>query len=256
MTFNVAADAYDRFMGKYSRLLAPQMADLAGVSAGQRALDVGCGPGALTSELVTRLGAEAVAAVDPSESFVEAARARHPGVTVERASADSMPFETGAFDVTLAQLVVHFMPDPVAGIGEMRRVTRPGGAVAACVWDFGANIGPHGPFWTAAHELDAGVPDEASRPGARQGHLVELFETAGLDDVTEAALWVSLEHESFEAWWEPYEEGVGPAGKYVSTLDPPRRAALRERCRELLPPAPFTITARAWAARGTAPEDH
>ena len=256
MTFNVAADAYDRFMGKYSRLLAPQMADLAQVSLGQRALDVGCGPGALTSELVARLGPEAVAAVDPSESFVDAARTRHPGVIVERAYADAMPFESGAFDVTLAQLVVHFMPEPVAGVGEMRRVTRPEGAVAACVWDFGAKKGPHGPFWTAAHELDADVPDEAGLPGARQGHLVELFEAAGLHEVTEAALWVSLEHESFEAWWEPYEEGVGPAGKYVSSLDPPRRAALRERCRELLPPAPFTITARAWAARGTAPEDH
>ena len=240
MTFNVAAEAYDRFMGKYSRLLGPQMADLVEVSSGQRALDVGCGPGALTSELVARLGPEAVAAVDPSESFVEAARARHPGVTVERASADALPFESGAFDVTLAQLVVHFMPDPMAGLAEMRRVTRPGGVMAACVWDFGANIGPHGPFWTAAHELDPDLHDEANLPGARQGHLVELFEAAGLADVAEAALWVSLEHDSFEAWWEPYEDGVGPAGEYVSSLDrgSPRRA-FRDRCRELLPPSPL-----------------
>ena len=253
MTFNVAAEAYDRFMGKYSRLLAPQMADLAGISAGQRALDVGCGPGALTSELVARLGPTGVAAVDPSESFVETARVRHPGVTVERASADALPFENGAFDATFAQLVVHFMPDPVAGIGEMRRVTRPGGVVAACVWDFGANVGPHGPFWTAVHELDPAAPDEADRPGARQGHLVELFGAAALGDVVETALWVSLEHESFDAWWEPYEDGVGPAGAYVSSLDDARRVALRERCRELVPPAPFSITARAWAARGTVP---
>lgn len=250
MSFDVAADAYDRFMGRYSRLLAPQMCDLAGIAAGQRALDVGCGPGSLTTELVARLGPAAVAAVDPSESFVAAARARLPGVAVERASAESLPFEDAAFDATLAQLVVHFMPDPVAGLAEMRRVTRAGGVVAACVWDFGEDIGPHGPFWKAAHALDPDVHDEAGLPGARDGHLVEVFEAAGLRDVTQAELWVSLEHASFDAWWEPFEHGVGPAGAYVASLSAEQRSALRDRCRELLPPSPFTITARAWAASG------
>ncbi len=135
MGFDVAAEAYDQYMGRYSRLLSPQMADLAGVRRGQRVLDVGCGPGALTAELVTRLGAAAVAAVDPSEPFVAAARDRHPGVEVLRASAEQLPFADRTFDAALAQLVVHFMSDPVAGLVEMARVTRPGGVVVACVWD-------------------------------------------------------------------------------------------------------------------------
>src|SRR5919108_261504 len=154
MSFDVAAAAYDRFMGRYSRLLSPQMADLAGVSDGQRVLDVGCGPGALTAELVARLGATSVAAVDPSEPFVAAARERHPGVDVRRASAESMPFGDDTFDGTLAQLVVHFMTDPVAGLAEMARVTRPGGVVAACVWDHGGDLGPLNTFWRAARDLD------------------------------------------------------------------------------------------------------
>jgi ubiquinone/menaquinone biosynthesis C-methylase UbiE len=112
MSFNVAAEAYDRFMGGWSRLLAAPMADLAGVVPGQRVLDVGCGPGALTAELVARVGPERVAAVDPSEPFVVAARARHPGVDVRHASAEALPHPDDAVDVALAQLVVHFMADP------------------------------------------------------------------------------------------------------------------------------------------------
>src|SRR6516162_323114 len=135
MSFDVPAEAYDAFMGRYSRHLSAQMADLAGVSAGQTVLDVGCGPGVLTTELAARAGAEAVTAVDPSEQFVLAVRDRVPGATVERASAESLPFSDEAFDAALAQLVVHFMADPVAGLAEMRRVTRAGGSVAACVWD-------------------------------------------------------------------------------------------------------------------------
>src|SRR6188472_135991 len=146
MGFDVAAERYDRFMGRYSALLSPQMADLAGVTAGQRALDVGCGPGALTRELVSRVGAEAVSAVDPSEPFVEAVRERLPGVHVERASAERLPFADGSFDRVMAQLVVHFMADPLGGLAEMARVARPGGVVAACVWDHAGNKGPLGTF--------------------------------------------------------------------------------------------------------------
>jgi SAM-dependent methyltransferase len=252
MGFDVAADAYDRFMGRYSRHLSPQMADLAGVLAGseQRALDVGCGPGALTGELVARLGADAVAAVDPSPPFVEAVRVREPDVEVHLAAADALPFSDGAFDVAIAQLVVHFMPDPVAGLREMRRVTRDGGVVAACVWDHAGRRGPLRTFWRAAHELDDDVRDEGGVPGARQGHLGELFRAAGLRDITETELAVHLAHSSFEEWWAPYENGVGPAGGYVAGLSADRRAALRERCRALLPEAPFEMTSVAWAARG------
>ena len=252
MSFDVAAEAYDRFMGRYSLLLSPQLADLAGVRGGQRVLDVGCGPGALTAELVKRLGPAAVAAVDPSDPFVAAARARNPGVSVLRASAEQLPFPDRAFDAALAQLVVHFMSDPVAGLAEMARVTRRDGVVAACVWDHGGGQGPLALFWQAARELDPDVDDESQLAGAREGHLAQLFEAAGLREIDETALSASLEHPSFEEWWEPFTRGVGPAGSYVASLDAERQVELRERCRDLLPVTPFVVMARAWAARGLA----
>lgn len=252
MSFDVAAEAYDRFMGRYSRLLSPQLADLAGVRAGQQVLDVGCGPGALTAELVERLGPAAVAAVDPSEPFVEAARARNPGVDVRRATAEQLPFPDRTFDAALAQLVVHFMADPIAGLAEMARVTRRDGVVGACVWDHGGGQGPLGLFWEAARELDPEVDDESRLAGVRAGHLAELFEAAGLRDIEATSLAVRREHPSFDEWWQPFTRGVGPAGAYVRTLDANRQAELRERCRSRFPDAPFVLTARAWAARGLA----
>jgi SAM-dependent methyltransferase len=250
VSFSVAADSYDRFMGRYSVPLAPLLADFAAVSGGQRVLDVGCGPGALTAELVSRLGPAAVSAVDPSEPFVEAARERHPGVSVERAPAEQLPFEDDEFDAALAQLVVHFMTDPVAGLREMVRVTREDGVVAACVWDHAGGKGPLSPFWVAARELDADAPDESQLAGAREGHLAELFRAAGMQDIEEDVLSVDVEHPSFEEWWEPYTLGVGPAGSFTTRLDAERQAQLRELCREQLPDAPFVLNARAWAARG------
>ena len=245
------AAAYDRFMGRYSVPLAPQFADFASVAAGQQALDVGCGPGALTAELVARLGADAVSAVDPSESFVAAAEARLPGVNVQRASAERLPFGDQAFDAALAQLVVHFMENPVAGLREMARATREGGVVAACVWDHAGGAGPLGLFWNAVRALDPEVDDESELPGAREGHLAQLFRTAGLRDVEDGVLSVGCEHPTFEDWWEPFTLGVGPAGAYVAGLDPDRRAHLREQCRAMAPAPPFVVTARAWAARGS-----
>ena len=250
MSFDVAAQAYDEFMGRWSRPLAPQLAELAGVRAGQRVLDVGCGPGALTAELAARLGPAAVTAVDPSPSFVAAARARLPGVDVREAAAEHLPFPDATFDVALAQLVIHFMVDPVAGLAEMARVTRPGGVVAACVWDFAGGHGPLGPFWLAARELDPGVEDESRRAGTRAGHLAELFEAAGLRAVEQVAFSVSRDYADFEAWWEPFTGTVGPAGSFLAGLDAHQQVELRERCRTMLPAGPFSLTARAWAARG------
>jgi ubiquinone/menaquinone biosynthesis C-methylase UbiE len=155
MSFNVSADAYLRFMGRYSEPLAAQFADLAGIRAGQRLLDVGCGPGALTAELAGRAGPEAVSAVEPSGSFVAAARERLPGVDIRQAAAEQLPFGDAAFDAALAQLVVHFMADPVAGLREMGRVTRPGGVVAACVWDHAGGRGPLSAFWRCANSIPA-----------------------------------------------------------------------------------------------------
>ena len=252
MSFDVAAEAYDGFMGRYSRLLSGQLAGLASVRGGQRVLDVGCGTGALTGELVARLGPAAVAAVDPSESFVAATRERYPGVDVREAPAEQLPFPNDVFDVALAQLVVHFMKDPVAGLAEMGRVTRRDGVVAACVWDHGGGQGPLRVFWHAARALDPAVDDESRLPGTREGHLTELFEAAGLHEVEATSLSVSLEHPTFDAWWEPFTRGVGPAGAYLSSLDADRRTELREDCRRRMPSEPFVVTGVAWAARGLA----
>ena len=249
MAFAVAADAYDRFMGRYSVQLAPQMVDFAGLARGQRVLDVGCGPGALTTELVGRLGADAVSAVDPSEPFVAAARERHPGVEVQLASAEELPFGSGTFDAALAQLVVHFMGDPVRGLAEMARVTRAGGVVAASVWDHAGKQSPLAPFWEAVHEVDPDAEDESALAGGREGHLTELLGDAGLRDVEETALPVRVEHASFNEWWEPFTLGVGPAGALLAKLDPQQQADVRERCREILGAGALMIPARAWAAR-------
>ena len=250
MSFDVAAEAYDRFMGRYSAELAPPLVDFAGVGGAHKVLDVGCGPGALTAELVRRFGQDSVAAVDPSERFVSAACARYPGVDVRHSPAEDLPFADGVFDATLAQLVVHFMSDPSAGLKEMARVTRAGGVVAACVWDSAGERSPTSAFWHAARELDATLEDESGLAGSREGQLAELFRRAGLASVDEGALSVAFHHASFDEWWEPFTLGVGPAGAYARTLREGDLTMVRERCRELLPEGPFTLTAFAWAARG------
>jgi SAM-dependent methyltransferase len=252
MSFSVGADAYDRFMGRYSIPLAPVFADFARLAPGERVLDVGCGPGALTTELVRRLGPTAVAAVDPSATFVAAAQERHPLVEVQRASAELLPFDDRTFDAALAQLVVHFMADPVAGVREMRRVTRPGGTIAACVWDFVTGGGPLSLFWRAAHEIDPDVDDESTLVGAADGQLAALFVDAGLTDVEGTSITVDVEHQTFDEWWDPFTLGVGPAGAYLARLTPDDRTALHARCRDLQPGEPFVVSARAWTARGHA----
>ncbi len=252
MSFEVRADAYDRFMGRYSEPLAPVFATFAGIAAGHHVLDVGCGPGALTTELIARVGPRAVTAVDPSAPFVAAARDRHPTVDVRQASAEDLPFDDATFDAALAQLVVHFMDAPVAGIREMARVVRPGGVVAACVWDYEQGGSPLGLFWEAAQSLEPSLEGESGRPGTGEGQLGELFADAGVRSIAAEALTISVEHATFEEWWEPFTLGVGPSGTYVASLAAADRDSLRARCRELLPPAPFTVTARAWAARGHA----
>ncbi len=249
VSFDVRPDAYTRFMGRYSEPLAAWLAGLAGVRRGQRALDVGCGPGALTAELVSRLGPDAVCAVDPSPPFAAAVRGRCPGVDVRLAGAEQLPFGDGAFDATLAQLVVHFMTSPVAGLREMARVTRPGGVVAACVWDHAGGQGPLTAFWRAVRELDPSADDESELPGVREGHLAQLFGQAGLAGAHATALTVRVRHATFDEWWEPFTLGVGPAGAYVASLADRDRAALREHCRQELAPAPIEVSATAWAVR-------
>jgi SAM-dependent methyltransferase len=250
VSFSAAPDAYDRFMGRYSGPLAPRFAEFAGVTPGQRVLDVGCGPGALTGELVRRLGSAAVCSVDPSAQFVEAVRRRYAGVSVQRAAAEALPFADRLFETSLAQLVVHFMSEPVIGLREMVRVTTLGGVVAACVWDHGGGQGPLSLIWNTARELDPELEDESALAGARRGHLAALFGTAGAHEIQQTVLSVEVEHQSFDEWWQPYTLGVGPAGRYVAQLRPRQQAKLRELCRERLPTGPFVLPARAWAARG------
>lgn len=251
--FSVAAESYDSFMGRYSRPLAPRFCDFAGVGKGQRLLDVGCGPGALTGELVARVGASSVSAVDPSESFVAATKDRFRGVDVQLAGAEQLPFDDDVFDASLAQLVVHFMADPAAGIAEMARVTRPDGVVAACVWDHAGAGGPLSRFWELVRDVDPRAPDESELPGTRGGQLTDLLHGAGLDEVEETALSLEVVHATFEDWWEPFTLGVGPAGAYVASLSPADQQRLREHCRAAHPDEPFVVTARAWAARGRTP---
>lgn len=234
-------------MGRYADPLAVKFADLTEVEPGERAVDVGCGPGALTAELVRRLGSGAVSAIDPSRSFVAEVRSRLPGVQVETGVAEELPFAGDSFDAALAQLVVHFMTDPVAGLSEMARVTRPGGRVAACTWDQSHVGSPMAMFYQAVHDLDPDATDESALAGAREGHLVELFSTAGLRDIQPSVLTVTAHFESFDEWWHPYTLSVGRAGAYVAALGDERRTALRERCAELAPTAPFDVVASAWA---------
>jgi SAM-dependent methyltransferase len=257
VTFAVPAEAYDRLVGRYSYALAGSLADAAGIEAGSSVLDVGAGSGAGTRRLVELVGPGRVAAVEPSEPFVDALRERLPGADVRRASAESLPFEDNAFDAVLTALVVNFMEDPLAGAGEMRRVTRPGGAVAGCVWDYGGEMTLLRVFWDAATGLDpdlAAVADERSRMRfARAGELGGLWRQAGLQDVEEGELVVSAGYESFDDLWEPFTLGAGPAGAYAASLDPGRQDALRDdyRRRLAVPNGAFQLEARAWFAVGT-----
>ena len=248
----MAGEAYDRFMGRYSQPLAARFADRLEVTAGQRALDVGCGPGALTGPLVDRLGADHVAAIDPSAPFVEACRTRFPGVDVRQGGAESLPFDDDAFDVAAACLVVHFMSDPVRGLSEMRRVTRAGGRVGATVWDLAGSRAPMAPLWEAVAEIAPQHPDESDFQGGSRRSLLEIMEAAGLGEVEVAELAVTVTHPTFEEWWQPYLHGVGPAGEALAAMSAERRAAIEELLRSNLGDGPFDLTAVAWAGRGRA----
>jgi trans-aconitate methyltransferase len=252
VTFNVPADAYAQFMGRYSAPLAVEFVRLVDPDEGQVALDVGCGPGALTVLLVERLGPDAVRAIDPSEPFVAAARARFPDVDVRQGAVEALPYADDGFDLVLAQLVVHFMADPLAGVREMRRVTRSGGLVAASVWDYERDLAPISVFWRAVREMDPSAPGESHLAGARKGQLVELFAAAGLADVRQTVLTIRVGFSGFDEWWQPFTLGVGPAGRYLAERDPAQQAELEQRCAALMPSTPFELEACAWAATGRA----
>jgi ubiquinone/menaquinone biosynthesis C-methylase UbiE len=253
MTFDVSGDAYDRFMGRYSRGLAPLVVDFAGIEPGMNVLDVGCGPGALSERLAERVGAEAVSAADPSEQFVAACTERVPGADVRRAEAEELPWQHDWFDAALAQLVVNFMRDARAGVSEMRRVVQLGGVVCACTWDYGEGMQMLRAFWGAARTLDQDAPDEGrTMRYLSTDELEELWREVGLDQVETDRLTVETGYSDFEDLWEPFTFGIGPAGSYCAALEPARREALRDRLFEELgsPAGPFTLRATACAVRG------
>jgi ubiquinone/menaquinone biosynthesis C-methylase UbiE len=256
MSFAVAGAAYDRFMGRYSVRLAPVFASFAGVQPGQRVLDVGCGPGALTAELVQRLGTGSVAAADPSPPFVTAIRERLPGVRVEQAPAEQMPFEDGEFDTSLAQLVIAFMQDPLAGVREMARCTRPGGVVAACMWSR-HDMQLLTSFWNVAERLvDSSVSASENRLSFRtREHIEQVLGEAGLEDLQAELLTVEAGYRDFAELADTYAERVGPAGAFFAQLDGDQQAALVEGVRAELgdPHGPFTHDGNPWAVRGRVP---
>jgi ubiquinone/menaquinone biosynthesis C-methylase UbiE len=256
LSFAATGPAYDRFMGRYSRELAPRLIEFAGIEAGMRVLDVGCGPGALTERLAELAGAELVGAADPSAPFVSACAERVPGADVRRADAEQLPWRDGAFDGALAQLVVNFIRDARAGVAEMHRVVRPGGVVAACTWDYAEGMQMLRAFWDTAGELDPDAPDEGETMGFQSPQsLEELWRRAGLEEIETGPLVVETTYADFDDLWEPLTLGVGPAGSYCASLEPNRRAALRDGLFARLgsPAGPFTLSARAWAVRGARP---
>ena len=250
--FTVAVENYDRFMGRYAIGLAPKFADAAGVGAGMRVLDVGCGTGALA---VGRVGEDNVAAIDPTPQFAAACQARIPGADVREGVAESLPWDDGTFDAAMCSLVVAWMSDADQGIGEMARVTKPGGTVAAAMWDIpggGLQMVTH--FWRAAREIDPSLADDQPRAGVSEGDLVERFGRAGLQGVTGGTLETSVDYATFEDYWEPFTAGGGPAsGAFYASLDDAGKATLRDTVRASLPDAPFTLQGRDWLALGVVP---
>lgn len=252
--FLTSGEAYDTFMGRYSAPLAIAFADAAGITPGQSVLDVGCGPGALTAVLSDRLGPAAVAAVDPSPPFVAACSTRCPGVDVQVGGAEAIPFPDGRFDAVLSQLVLHFVADPQRAGREFRRVLRPGGVAAACVWDFDEEMQMLRHFWDAAialdpaaRDLDEGACYALCRPEA----LTALFRRAGLSAVEIRAIEVPTVFRDFDDFWLPFLSDQAP--DYARTLPDDHRAALRERIKAGLPieaDGSIHLTARAWAVRG------
>lgn len=246
------AEQYDRFIGRYLPTLAAGLADYADIRPGTRVVDIGCGPGGLTTELASRVGARNVAGIDPAPQFAAACRERNPGVDIREGVAEDLPWPTNCFDAALSSLVIGFMTDPDAGITEMVRVVRPGGTVTACVWDMTAGgMTMLGQFWDAVRTVKPDAGGEQAMPGATEGDIAERFIRSGLIDVTAGALYARASYVDFQDFWEPFTYGVGPSGHYLNSLSVDEQARVREACRSSLPKGSFTLKARAWCARGT-----
>jgi SAM-dependent methyltransferase len=263
-SFNVrSAAGYERLMGRWSRLLAEPFIRFAGVADGERILDVGCGTGSLTFALPKAAAIGEIAAFDFSPVFVEEAQRRNtdPRITIRQGDATAVPFEDGRFDRALSLLVLHFVPDADKAVAEMRRVVRPGGVVAAAVWDHLGGMSGMRMLWDTAAALDEGAQAPRSRycfqPMTGPGEMRRSFVAQGLRDVTESSLTIRMDYENFADYWEPISAGEGPIGQYVAGLDPPRQDRLSEALRTAYeagrPDGPRSFAATAWACRGIAP---
>ena len=250
-------DAYERYIGRWSRLVAAEFVGWLGVAPGRRWLDVGCGTGALTEAILARAAPASVSGVDPSDGFISVAtdRVRDPRVRFAVGEADTLP--AGPFDVVVSGLVLNFVADPAAALDAMRRTTR-GGIVAAYVWDYAEGMQLIRRFWDAAVAADpaAGALDEANRfPLCHPERLERLWRDGQLGDVQTDAITVPTVFEDFDDYWQPFLGGQGPAPTYVASLDDRARTALRDRLRHALPSAAdgtISLTARAWVVRGAA----
>jgi len=254
-----AGDAYERFMGRWSRELAPLLVTFAGVRDGNAVLDVGSGTGALTAAVAAVAPSSRIIGIDPAAPYVAFARARRPSdlVRFEVGDARQLQFANGSFDRTLSLLVLNFIPDPAKALDEMIRVTRPGGTVAAAVWDYGRGMEMLRVFWDEAIALSPAMDgrDERHMPLSRKGELAALWRAHALQDVVEKTLTIQTRFVSFDDYWSPFLEKQGPAGEYVASLSAGERDQLRLRLRRRLlgdgPDRPIVLAARAWAVRGS-----
>ena len=256
------AEAYERFMGRWSRLLAPFLVDFAGLRDTGRVLDVGSGTGALAFSIARLRTHCQVVGIDPSKEYVDYADSRNPfpdRARFEVGDAQQLRFADAAFDSSLSLLVFNFIPDSGKALREVSRVTRPGGCISAAVWDYGAGMRMLRVFWDAAVAVDptAGKSDELHMPLCRAGELGQLWKQGGLERVVERPLDITMRFESFKDFWEPFLLGQGPAGAYLRTADGTRRQALSGEVKHRLAlkseDAPFSLSARAWAVRGNVP---
>ena len=255
------AEAYERFMGRWSRQLAPLFVRFSGVRDGDALLDIGSGTGALTAAAAMAAPTSRIVGVDPSAPYVALAQARHgtPAIAFEVGDAQQMRFENASFDLTMSLLVVNFIPDASRAIGEMKRVTRRGGTVSAAVWDYGEGMQMLRTFWDEAVALNpsAAPKDERNMPFSRRGELAALWRQHGLEQVNEDALTIETRFSSFDDYWAPFLDKQGPAGAYVAALSERDRDALKERLRMRLLGAgadrAIVLNARAWAVRGVVP---
>jgi SAM-dependent methyltransferase len=255
------AEAYERFMGRWSRSLAPLLVRFAGVRDSDAVLDVGSGTGALAAAIASAAPAGRVVGIDPAAPYVAFAQAKRANgrISFEVGDAQQMRFQDGGFDRTLSLLVVNFIPDPQKAVREMRRVTRGGGTVAAAVWDYREGMEMLRVFWDAAIALRPGddKADERHMPFSGRGELAALWRSQGLRDVVEEGLTIETRFTSFDDYWAPFTEKQGPAGAYVAGLPAAQREELRLRLRQRLlgsePDRPFVMRARAWAVRGLVP---